>query len=109
MLEIDILRNSSHSVLGVLKGYFRDYECPNCVQTPLLAKTMIARLGGRLCVQYPLMGYIRDGFSDRLGASLILWLSNRYNAPTAIYTRCEGVLMSLSNYRWQQSFMTCSW
>ena len=60
MLEIDILRNSSHSVLGVLKGYFREYECPNCVQTPLLAKTMIG-LGGRLCVQYPLMGYIRLG------------------------------------------------
>ena len=34
MLEIDILRNSLQILLGVLKGEFLGFECPNDAQTP---------------------------------------------------------------------------
>ena len=33
MLEIDILRNSSQKILGVLKGDFWGFACPNDAQT----------------------------------------------------------------------------
>ena len=41
MLEIDILRNSSQNVLGVLRGTFYGFGCPKRHPDALLAKTML--------------------------------------------------------------------
>ena len=41
MLEIDILRNSSQNVLGILRGAFKGFGCPNRHPDALLAKTML--------------------------------------------------------------------
>ena len=40
MLEIDILRNSSQKFMGVLRGAFLVFGCPNRHPDALLAKTM---------------------------------------------------------------------
>ena len=40
MLEIDILRNSSQTFLGVLRGAFQGFGCPKRHQDALPAKTM---------------------------------------------------------------------
>ena len=40
MLEIDILRNSSQIILGVLTGAFQGFGCPIRHPDALLAKTM---------------------------------------------------------------------
>ena len=40
MLEIDILRNSSPKILGVLRGAFQGFGCPKRHPDALLAKTM---------------------------------------------------------------------
>ena len=40
LLEIDILRNSSQKVLGVLRCAFEEFGCPKRHLDPLLAKTM---------------------------------------------------------------------
>ena len=39
MLEIDVLRNSSQKVLGVLRGAFLGFGCPKRHPDALLAKT----------------------------------------------------------------------
>ena len=44
MLEIDILRNSSQRVLGVLRGWVLGVGCPKRHPDALLAKTMLLRL-----------------------------------------------------------------
>ena len=41
MLEIDILRNSSPTKLGVLRGVFEGLGCPKRNPDALLAKTML--------------------------------------------------------------------
>ena len=40
ILEFDILRNSTQSFLGVLRGAFLGFGCPNRHPDALLAKTM---------------------------------------------------------------------
>ena len=40
MLEIDILRNSSQKILGVLRSVFSGFGCPKRHPDTLLAKTM---------------------------------------------------------------------
>ena len=40
MLEMDILRNSSPKILGVLRGAFKGFGCPKRHADALLAKTM---------------------------------------------------------------------
>ena len=40
MLEMDILRNSSQNILGVLRGAFLGFGCPKRHPDALLAKTM---------------------------------------------------------------------
>ena len=44
MLEIDILRNSSQFLLGVLRGAFQGFGCPKRHPDALLAKTMVATI-----------------------------------------------------------------
>ena len=41
MLKIDILRNSSPKILGVLRGAFLGFGCPKRHPDALLAKTML--------------------------------------------------------------------
>ena len=41
MLEIDMLRNSSQNLLGVLRGVFQGIGCPKRHPDALLAKTML--------------------------------------------------------------------
>ena len=48
MLEIDILRNSSPKILGVLRGAFLEFGCPKRHPDALLAKTMLGRMPGHL-------------------------------------------------------------
>ena len=43
MLEIDILRNSSQNILGVLKGDFWGFECPNDTQMPFWRRLWFVR------------------------------------------------------------------
>ena len=43
MLEIDILRNSSQNILGVLRGALEVFGCPKRHPDALLAKTMEQR------------------------------------------------------------------
>ena len=44
MLEIDILRNSSQNILGVLRGAFSGFWCPKRQPDTLLATTMSLKL-----------------------------------------------------------------
>ena len=48
MLEIDIFRNSSPKKVGVLRGAFEGFGCPERHPDALLAKTMYPSLVRRL-------------------------------------------------------------
>ena len=43
-LEIEIFRNTTQNVLGVLRGSFQEFGCPKKHRDDLLAKTMIYKL-----------------------------------------------------------------
>ena len=51
MLEIDIFRNSSQKIWGVLRGAFQGFGCPKRHPDALLAKTMLPLVTKRKCIQ----------------------------------------------------------